>query len=146
MRFIAAVLAIALGAGCSTKMEKRPALGPVCVEVSRMETHEVEFILKRAKESLTEYGFTMASSGCDLTLRYTAFGDMQGQATFGSILGLTARGVLSHDGVLTIVKRGDQAETERAIELRAYSSRMDVLHEVAASIVRPVLREYRPAP
>ena len=96
-------------------------------------------MLKRTAAYLSDYEIIQVSSGCDVSIRYQAFGDFQAE--------LIARGggegYWSQEGNVTISHLGKAIIEDAQINLRGYDSRQDVLNETAWEIVEPVTEAFR---
>lgn len=129
-------LAILL-ASCAT-LPKQP-IRSVCVEVAGLPPHEIAYMLKRTAGYLSDYGITQVSSGCDVSIRYQAFGNFQAEivARFGK------SGYWSQEGNVTISHLGKAIIEDKPIILRGYDNRQDILAATAWQMVKPVARAFR---
>ena len=138
---IVATLALAL-ASCATKPKQ--VVNGVCVDVSNLPAYETAFMLKRSAAYLHEYGLSQVAAGCDVTVKYQAFGEFQAEVVSG-FAGMYKKGYWSQEGNVTINHRGSVVLDDEPILLRGYDSRQEVLNETAWQMVKPVTKAFRSA-
>lgn len=134
-RSIAICSLVILLASCAN-LPKQP-IRSVCVEVAGLPPHEIAFMIKRTAAYLSDYGIIQVSSGCDVSIRYQAFGDFQAE-----IIGIVKEGYWSQEGNVTISHLGKAIIEDEQIILRGYDSRQDILDETAWLIVEPVTEAF----
>jgi hypothetical protein len=95
---------------------------------------------KIAASKLSEYGFALATEGCEVTVQYTHLAAFQGEEVRYGPLGTTARsGYWSEEGIARVSHDG------QVVNLRGYSSRLHVLEGLASVLVKSVVRRFRPS-
>jgi hypothetical protein len=101
---------------------------------------------KIAASKLSEYGFALATEGCEVTVQYTHLAAFQGEEVRYGPLGTTARsGYWSEEGIARVSHDGQVVVEGEEVNLRGYSSRLHVLEGLASVLVKSVVRRFRPS-
>ena len=95
-------------------------------------------MLRRTTSYLKEYGLSQVSSGCDVSIRYQAFGGFQAEL----VGGLVKKGYWSQEGSVTISHLGKSIIQDEPIVLRGYDSRQEILDATAWQVVKPVTKAF----
>ena len=133
-----AICSLAILLASCANLPKQP-IRSVCVEIVGLPPHEIAFMIKRTAAYLSDYGIIQVSSGCDVSIRYQAFGDFQAEI----IARIGKKGYWSQEGNVTISHLGKTIIEDEQIILRGYDSRQDILDVTAWLIVEPVTEAFR---
>lgn len=135
--------------GCAARRAetraKLPIAETVCLQVEGVKEPENGLVMRKAKTSLSDLGFRLVDTDCDLRINYTALDQGQWEVMTTSLLGFRSRSAYRVEGVLSVWKRGGEPlAQDESINIRDYSSKSDVLEALAWAVIRYVPENYRP--
>ena len=135
--------------GCAARRAearaKLPVAETVCLQVEGVKEPEKGLVLRKAKTYLSERGFRLVDTDCDLKLAYTALDQGQWEVMTTSFLGFRSRSSYRVEGLISVWKRdGEPLAQDQSINIRDYSSKSDVLEALAWAVIRYVPENYRP--
>lgn len=145
-RFLVAVIfaaPVAL-AGCASKPDG-PLVHNVCIEVAQETPQEIAYVRRKAFEYLKQYGFNLAETECEVSVKYERFGNFQAETVVTGFLWKSSSGYWSQEGILAVNYKGRMLVEDQSMNLRGYSSKQDLLNDLAWAVVKPVTRMFRPA-
>jgi hypothetical protein len=135
-------------AACSTRSKvPLPAARLVCVQASMETAEETAYLMRRMTETLREYGFALAESGCEVTAKYQRFGGFQAEQVSPGILGLFAAGrsgYWSQEGILSLEYAGSTIVQDQKVNLRGYRAKQDLIDALAWEISGWVSERFQP--
>ena len=137
---VTAALATALSA-CSTPGPKEK-IGTMCFSIKGMPEQEEGFLIRRAAEALSKSGFAYATTGCDGTLVYERFATTQGAEVSTSKYVSTVSRTWNEEGIASLVRAGKPIYQDRPIDLQGYSTKQELLDDLAKSLVRQLAKRF----
>lgn len=143
LAIVAATLALV---GCASK-PSGPAVKHVCIEAALPTPEETAYLKRRAASYLSEYGFAMSESQCEVTSKFSVFGGFQGEIVGAGLLGAFGvgnKGYWSIEGVHNVVYQGQKIVDDSAIELRRHESKQGMYDSLAWELVKPITRSFVP--
>lgn len=144
------VTAITIGAlaGCANQPDL-PIAQTICVDIPQETPAEVAYVKRKAAEYAGPYygyGFRVVDSGCQVQVKYDRFGGFQGESAVHHGFWISRNGYWSQEGIVTVTAGGRVLEQDRAIALRGYGSKQELLDALAWQVVRPVTWHFQSAP
>ena len=128
--------------GCATAPKSVANL--VCIQVNRMQPHEEGYLRRKVSQYLVQYGFSLATENCGATIRYEPFGAFQGESITRNGVFTIKEGYWSHEGLATYSHRGTPVGDELQVNLRGYSTNLELLDGLAWTLVKPVTKMFQP--
>ena len=141
-----AALLLSVLVACATKSTTGPIVQSVCVDVAQAERQEAAYVRRKAGEFLGEAGFKLSEGACDVSVKYTSLGsDLQSSTVTRDFFWTSTTRSWNQEGMLT-VRHGNAVMVEdEQVALRGYSTKQDLLGDLAWEAVKPVIRNFRPA-
>jgi hypothetical protein len=134
--------------GCANHPDL-PIAQTICVEVAQETPTEVAYVKRKAAEYIGpyyDYGFRVVESGCEVQVKYDQFGGYQGETAQHRGFWISRNGYWSQEGIVTVTAGGKVLEQDRAIALRGYGTKQELLDALAWQIVRPVTWHFQTKP
>jgi hypothetical protein len=141
---IFAILVGGIVAGCASR-PTGPVVHAICIDVPQETPQEVAYVRRKAAEYLKEYGFELVNEGCEVSVKYERFGGFQAEAISGGLFWVSRSGYWSQEGILSVRYQDRLLLEDQQVNLRGYSAKQDLLGDLAWTVVKPVVRQFRPA-
>ena len=146
---LAASLAILALAGGLTSCATRPDLPiakTICLDAQQETPTEVAYVRRKAAEFIGERGFQIVDKDCEVSVQYDRFGAFQGETATSRVFWISRNGYWSQEGIVTVTAGGKTLEQDMQVALRGYSTKQDLLNDLAWQIIRPVTWHFQSAP
>ena len=144
----ASALAMSL-AGCAAHRAqaraKLPVAAAVCLQADGVSEPAKALLNRKTSSLLVEQGFQVVAANCDLTLGFSALDERQWEVMEQSLFNRKSSSAYRVEGLVSVRdKRGAAISEDQPVDLRDYTSKVELIEALAWEISTYVTYYFRP--